>query len=311
MPATPEDVCVVGLDVGGTSTRAVVATREGTVARATGPGSNPVSLGYAVALATWEAVADEALDDYAARHGHRPRVEHCVVGGAGAGSYPAEEPAALERLRLVTGARRRPTLTSDVVVAFASVSDGADGLVVVAGTGAVAARVRDFRLSAFVDGNGWFVGDAGSGHWIGVEAVKAALATFQAGPRTALAAAVADAAGLALEWSALVQWVYGRPPRALAALAPVVRDAAAAGDAVATDILDRAAAALVASLARLDPTADDGAVVLAGTIARSEDLLHGRLARAITARWGLGVRAGGDGAMGAARIAWREVDAAG
>lgn len=51
----------------------------------------------------------------------------------------------------------------------------------VAGTGAIAAEVRDLRLDRVADGHGWLLGDAGSGFWLGREAVRGLLADLDAG----------------------------------------------------------------------------------------------------------------------------------
>jgi N-acetylglucosamine kinase-like BadF-type ATPase len=299
---------VIGFDIGGTSTTAVIATRDGVIATATGPGSNPVSTGYDSAVRTWHAVLGDVLSLATGEFGRAPEVELCVIGGAGVGALADEPVDLLAQLQAASTSRRPPVFTSDVAIAFASSSESPTGLVIVSGTGAVAGRMRDYDLAEFVDGNGWFVGDAGSGHWIGVETAKAVLATFQYGPATRLRQLIVANAGLEDSWWSVIRWVYDLPPRGLAALVPHVRDAAAAGDAVANDILDRAADELVSSLARISPSADDGIVVLGGSIARSSDLLFERLRDRIDARWGIPVLAGGDGAFGATRVAWRMLD---
>ena len=307
----PFGPAVIGLDIGGTSTRAAIATREDVIAMSVGPGSNPVSTGYASALQTWHSVLNEAVHLATAEFGRAPEVEHCIIGGAGVGALSGEPGDLLAQLQSASTSRRVPAFTSDIALAFASSTDSAHGLVIVSGTGAVAGRMRDYDLAEFVDGNGWFVGDAGSGHWIGVEAAKAVLATFQYGASTVLKDVVLQLGGLEDTWWSVIRWVYDLPPRGLAALVPHVRDAAVGGDVVAMDILDRAADALVASLARVSPTPSDELVVLGGSIARSPDLLFDRLSARITARWSIRVIPGGDGAVGATRLAWRAIDAEG
>ena len=304
----PSDPCVVGVDIGGTSTRAVLASRSQILATAVGRGSNPISLGYDIALATWAEVIRTAIATFVDVYGIDPVVEHCMVGGAGASSYPLESARAYARLQAASGSRRTPTLSSDVSVAFASATSSPEGLVIVAGTGAVAARVRGPEVLEFVDGNGWLVGDAGSGHWIGVEAARSVLASYQNGPSTLLRQLVVDNASLENSWNAVTRWIYDLPPRGLARLAPLVSAAAADQDPVAEDILDRAADELIASLARLAPVSTDGPIVLAGSIAKSPGVLLSRLESEILARWGLSAIPAGEGAVGAARLAWREVD---
>ena len=68
------------------------------------------------------------------------------------------------------------TIHSDIEAAFASApGHPADGLALIAGTGSVAARVQNRALVATSGGDGWLLGDDGSGFWIGRRAVRAAL----------------------------------------------------------------------------------------------------------------------------------------
>ena len=305
----PFGPAVIGFDIGGTATRAVVATRAAVIATAEGPGSNPVSSGYAGAMRIWQSVLAEAVQRASVEFGRPPQIEHCIIGGAGVGTLSDQPHDLIEQLQRASSSHRAPVFTSDIALAFASATDRSDGLVIVSGTGAVAGRMRDHDLAEFVDGNGWFVGDAGSGHWIGVEAAKAVLATYQYGPPTMLRDAIVAKGELVDEWWAVIRWIYELPPRGLAAVAPIVRDAAQSGDEVAAGILDRAADELVASLARVTPAPSDELVVLGGSVARSAELLFDRLRERITDRWNLEVIPGGDGAIGATRLAWRAIDA--
>ncbi|MET9762512.1 BadF/BadG/BcrA/BcrD ATPase family protein [Streptomyces sp. NPDC006372] len=171
---------VVGLDAGGTRTRAVLATAadgrplgEG----AAGPGNAltvPVpQLTEHLAEAVGQAVPEP----------DRGRVVAVAGGFAGATDAFADEPGRRNALTALTAALRRlgieagpPLVRSDIEAAFASAPGApADGLALVAGTGAVAMRITDRRATATVDGDGWLLGDDGSGFWIGRAAVRAAL----------------------------------------------------------------------------------------------------------------------------------------
>ncbi|WP_328409685.1 ATPase [Streptomyces violaceus] len=171
---------VVGLDAGGTRTRAVLATAadgrplgEG----AAGPGNAltvPVpQLTEHLAEAVGQAVPESVRD----------RVVAVAGGFAGATDAVADEPGRRNALAALTAALRRlgidagpPVISSDIEAAFASAPGApADGLALVAGTGAVAMRITGRRGTATVDGDGWLLGDDGSGFWIGRAAVRAAL----------------------------------------------------------------------------------------------------------------------------------------
>ncbi|GAA2381176.1 hypothetical protein GCM10010255_03480 [Streptomyces coeruleofuscus] len=171
---------VVGLDAGGTRTRAVLATADDgrpVGEGAAGPGNAltvPVPqltehLAEAVGRAVPEAVRDRVV---------------AVAGGfAGATGAAADEPGRRNALAALTAALRRlgidagpPVIGSDIEAAFASApGTPADGLALVAGTGAVAMRITGRRGAVTVDGDGWLLGDDGSGFWIGRAAVRAAL----------------------------------------------------------------------------------------------------------------------------------------
>ncbi|WOT40208.1 BadF/BadG/BcrA/BcrD ATPase family protein [Streptomyces coeruleorubidus] len=171
---------MVGLDAGGTRTRAVLATADDgrpVGEGAAGPGNAltvPVPqltehLAEAVGRAVPEAVRDRVV---------------AVAGGfAGATGAAADEPGRRNALAALTAALRRlgidaglPVVGSDIEAAFASApGTPADGLALVAGTGAVAMRITDRRGTVTVDGDGWLLGDDGSGFWIGRAAVRAAL----------------------------------------------------------------------------------------------------------------------------------------
>ncbi|MFD9438089.1 N-acetylglucosamine kinase [Streptomyces sp. NPDC060006] len=171
---------VVGLDAGGTRTRAVLAAAaDGRVLRegAAGPGNAltvPVPrLTDHLAEAIAGAVPERA----------RARVVAVAGGFAGAAQTSPDEPGRLNALAALTAALRRLGIapgsigvSSDIEAAFASAPGApADGLALVAGTGAVAIRIEDRRCAVTVDGDGWLLGDDGSGFWIGRSAVRAAL----------------------------------------------------------------------------------------------------------------------------------------
>ncbi|MDX3383958.1 BadF/BadG/BcrA/BcrD ATPase family protein [Streptomyces niveiscabiei] len=127
-------------------------------------------------------------------------------GGTAAGGNGAdEEPGRLRARAALTAALERlgiplPPITihSDIEAAFAGApGHPAAGLALIAGTGSVAARVRDRVLVATSGGDGWLLGDDGSGFWIGRRAVRAALrAADGRGRPTSLVTTVGRALGV-------------------------------------------------------------------------------------------------------------------
>ncbi|MEV7014004.1 BadF/BadG/BcrA/BcrD ATPase family protein [Streptosporangium sp. NPDC051022] len=288
---------VIGVDGGGTSTRCVVATVSGEiVGRGYGGAANPLSAADpAGSLHTALRAALTGLDPALVATG--------VFGLAGADTAPEPAEAIAAEAWRAAGPAGRPTVVPDILVAFCGATEEPSGTALVAGTGAVAARIEDRRVTGRADGYGWLLGDEGSGTWIGRRAVRAVLATLdgRAGP-TALReavlarAAVDDATALRLV-KAVHMGVAEAGPSWLARLAPVVETAARAGDATATEILDEAARRLIGTVRSLGPVS--GPLVLTGSLLTEPTLLSvkvraGLPGTAIAAR---------DGAAGAAALA--------
>ena len=168
------DPCVVGIDVGGSHSRAVLATADGrTLGTGRAGGGNPTVLGAGGAIANIVTALKAALGDVPG-----DRVAACVVGLAGVSTLMADPraPRVLEQAWAEVGLTCPVQVVSDVTVAFAAGTPAPDGILLVSGTGAVAARMRDRLPSLFRDGYGWLLGDDGSGFWIGRQAARATLA---------------------------------------------------------------------------------------------------------------------------------------
>jgi N-acetylglucosamine kinase-like BadF-type ATPase len=296
---------VLGGDVGGTATRLAVADLSGAVvAHASGPGGNPVSHPGAArqVLADTLARALAGLDPAAVRVG--------VVGMAGGGVLrdPAVR-AAYEEVWLGAGLRVVPEVCSDVEVAFAAGTEVPDGDVLIAGTGAVAGRIRGHRLLASTGGHGWLLGDEGSGFWLGREAVRMTLRALDSGAqpgelgRSVLAELGVPGAGSEAR-SALIAAVHAGPPVALSALAPLVTRAHEAGDREAAGILQQAVVHLQQTLLRLGDPTPGHPVVLAGSLTRAGTLVGDRL-RAWLTEQGADPRAAEEPVQGAVQLALR------
>ncbi|MFI9576391.1 N-acetylglucosamine kinase [Microbispora rosea] len=311
----------VGVDGGGTSTRCVVVTESGEIAgRGRAGGANAISVPDPAAnLRAALLGALEGLDP--------ARVAGGVFGLAGA----ARAAESAERAWREAGLAGRPAVVADVLVAFTGATDQPDGAVLVAGTGAIGARVRDRRIVRRADGLGWLLGDEGSGVWLGRRAAAAALNAIDGrGAPTVLVARVAEAvlgAGAAGDdgpalTQALVAAVYARVaesgPAWLGTLAPVVDAAAREGDEVARGIVAEAARRLCRTArvvtgegprergAQAEGGPDQmgaGPLVLAGSLlTEPTELAH--LVRAELGRRAVLVRAR-DNAAGAAALAVR------
>ncbi|SEF16948.1 N-acetylglucosamine kinase [Streptomyces sp. Ag109_O5-10] len=321
--ANRRDGWVVGIDAGGTRTRAVLAdARDGQVRGEgeAGPGNALTVPGPELAAHLAEAVAS------AVPAAMRGQVLAVAAGFAGAARAPEEERgrvraraalgAALSRLGIRTGAVE---VHSDVEAAFAGAPGRpADGLALVAGTGVVAARIVGRVPAATSGGDGWLLGDDGGGFWIGREATRAALRAVDGrGGPTVLTATVGRALGVAADtlppagggcWAparraayraGLLPAVLDRPPVRLADLAPLVLEAAADNDLVARGILREAVAHLVLTVHALRPRPGELLVVTGGLTAPDGPLLTPLAARLA----GLTIVPVADGRAGAVALA--------
>ncbi len=229
------------------------------------------------------------------------RIDTLGVGAAGAWFAPEAAAELAAALAARTGAR--VAVASDVVTAHAGALDGAAGVLLIAGTGAVALGV-DPSGARLVDGWGPELGDFGSGSWLGREALRAVLRAHDglAAP-TALTAALAAPVGPP---SAVQAWLAADGPlaRRLATLAPLVLAAAADDDAVARGIVDEAARLLAATTAAAAGATED--VALHGGLT-DHDGFRAALTRALDARGHRVVPARG-GAMDGALLLTRRLD---
>jgi glucosamine kinase len=309
---------VLGGDLGGTSTRILVVGTDGREhGLSTGDGGNPISRPGGAAAALGDALRR-------ALAGVDPgQVQASVVGVAGWSAL--RTPVVAARFAEVwadAGLTCDPGYRSDLEVAFAAGTPEPDGTVLVAGTGATAGSVTGHRLTRTADGHGWLLGDDGSGFWLGREAVRAALRSLDAGePQGRLAGSVLaalDAAGTADEIPAgpsrsgidrVIQAVYSRPPVQLAALAPLVSAAYHDGDPQARSIVERAAAALVATLGRVRAEGEATPIVLAGSLTRDTPV-GAALRTLLSARFSGSIRQAGTGVRGAAWLALAALDPA-
>ncbi|MFD9737006.1 N-acetylglucosamine kinase [Umezawaea sp. NPDC059074] len=297
---------VVGLDAGGTSTRAVVLDLDGTrLGAGVAGGANPNSHPPTRAAAQIRAALRAALDGLDAR-----KVQSGVLGMAGASKLT--DPAVAELFTEAwTGAGLRCPMrvVTDSEAAFAAGSASPDGTVVVAGTGSVAAKIVDHKVTRTSGGYGWLLGDEGSAFWMGRSAVRDTLCQLEtANPLSALAEAVlgmslVEATDRRKMWSRLITVVNSTPPIALAKYAPLVSAMAADRDPHAQEIVE-AAAALLADTAMATRTPGESTpIVLVGSLVGPSSPVGDRLRALLRARSNGTVRLATEGAAGAAWLA--------
>ncbi|MEU7794788.1 BadF/BadG/BcrA/BcrD ATPase family protein [Micromonospora tulbaghiae] len=309
------DTVVVGLDVGGTSTRATALSLDGTrLGAGRAGGGNPTSHGAERAAAELLTALRAALADI-----DPVRVRAGVIGLAGAGRLLADPHGrdAFDHAWAEAGLRCPYAVHGDALVAYASGTAAPDGTVLVAGTGAIAAQVRDLRLDRTADGHGWLLGDAGSGFWLGREAVRRLLTDLDRAdaPGDLARQVLAELTGTTevddqprVTAGAVVQAVTRRPPVELARLAPLVVSSARDGEPTAVALITEAAALLAESVSRIRPSGATDPVVLGGGLLTGDTPLAGAVRAELAGRWpGAPLHSAGDGAAAAAWLAARDL----
>jgi N-acetylmuramic acid 6-phosphate etherase len=269
----------LGIDGGGTHTVALLArAAAGSGARWTllgrgeaGP-SNLQAVGTDCALGALDEVVTKA---FAAAGLERVPVAGACLGLAGAGR--PEDQAIIKDWASRVHLAATVEVTGDTPLLLAAGTPDGWGAALVAGTGSmVFVRDRDGRTAR---GGGWgyLLGDEGSGYALVLAALQAvAQAADGRGPATALTGRFLARLGLS-QPQELIGAVYrgGLDRTALAALAPVVFEAADAGDTVAVGIVahgaEQLAATVVAAARQLSleraplPLALAGGVLLASS----------------------------------------------
>ncbi|MCW2800515.1 MAG: ATPase, BadF/BadG/BcrA/BcrD type [Aeromicrobium sp.] len=306
------EALVMGADVGGTSTRVLVASLDGEP-RGSGraAGGNPTAWPAEQAAASLASAVSEALT------GLDPSAVRAVVLGlAGGGALDDAATAEhFDRLWSQSGVRCVPRVVGDLEIAFASATPEPDGTVVVSGTGAAAATIHEHTMIRSADGYGWLLGDAGSGYWLGREAVRHTLARLDARlPATVLSESVltvllgadrADSSSALVR--DLVRTVNSRPPVQLAQLGKVVEESADQGDTEAAEIIERASLELIGTIQRVREPAAATPLVMVGGVLRPGSRVNRSLRAHLAEQFAGPVLEATDGVAGATWLAARSV----
>jgi N-acetylglucosamine kinase-like BadF-type ATPase len=251
---------VIGIDAGGSSTRACALINGMRSEAGVGGPGNALIPDVAILKESFEA----ALRDL-------PSAATIVACVAGAGSAAAKERVVgvLRELRPGTNAVVLP----DYAAAFHALPEETD-IAVIAGTGSVVCSPSAAHSGWLVSGGrGWILGDHGSATALGRALLEGYVNNFHEWPAWVsheLTAIYGDA-----DWRLIVQTIHSTdtPAKLLAAAAPIVTRLAGVGDDYAQSILDhqlgRLAQTTVAHAQRLDR--EDSLVGLAGGVWKSDE----------------------------------------
>jgi N-acetylglucosamine kinase-like BadF-type ATPase len=272
---------VLGIDVGGTKTVCLLATEDGRIlGEGHGPGGNLLASGEEELERVVRHVIDAAIDG-------RPIAIDAICLGV-AGVDREDETRTVREVVARIGYRSRIRVVNDALIALVAGVGDAPGIVIIAGTGSIVYGRNAQNTTARAGGWGHIIGDEGSGYWIGREALAAVVrASDGRGPSTQLTEAVIQHFELD-DLVGLPRIVYDRvhPRMSVAGLGSVVQRARDMGDAVATEILDRAVDELLLAArsvaTKLEMRDDTIQFVLAGGAFRVIPWLAEELGRRLT-----------------------------
>jgi N-acetylglucosamine kinase-like BadF-type ATPase len=235
---------VLGIDAGGTKTVCLLADDEGNVlGEARAGGANLQTAGELEV----EKVLHHVMEAAAGVHDVSPAA--ICLGIAGVDREDDAE--AVRGIMRRIGFKARTLVVNDALVALVAGAGDTAGVVIVAGTGSIAYGHNGKGRAARAGGWGYLLGDEGSGFWIGRRALSAVVRHADGrGPSTELTGMILDHLHIATP-ADLIHETYYRDLRrnAVAGLASLVQRAHAGGDAVASEILQRASVELAAAAA--------------------------------------------------------------
>ena len=287
--STRDGGCVLGVDGGGTKTEAWIArcapsAEPEVIGRGKAGPSNPRAAGFDAAMHNLQAAVDAAWRDA----GSEPLpVRAAVLAISGSGH-------AAMRDRIVAWANEQRLAERSVVVhdadpVLAAGAAGGRGVALIVGTGSAAIAADGQGGRAVVGGWGYWFGDEGSAYWIGRLALEAiARAADGRGAETALTGLIAQRLQTDDPRAMLGALEHtGNVRGAIAPLASTVGEAAAAGDAVALAIVERAAEELALMVQHAAAKLNLGPqfpLALTGGVACGSALLRERLLAALAAK---------------------------
>jgi N-acetylglucosamine kinase-like BadF-type ATPase len=227
---------ILGIDGGGTHTRASILAGDKLLAHAQSGSIKRLRVGAEAAEANLRALLKEAF----------AKAGVSGVNAASVGVASVSMPGVVEWITAVFHdfGVERSEVVGDEVIALDAAFRGGPGILQIAGTGSntIGRAPDDSRESA----GGWssHLGDEGSGYWIGLHSLRRALKALDREQPTQILEKIGEIWGTP-QLADLVNLGDSTPGPDFAALAPAINELANAGDPVAKETLVQAAADLV------------------------------------------------------------------
>jgi len=254
----PIDTFLLGVDGGGTRCRARLCAASGPrlADAVTGPAN--IRLGFKPAMIAVMSAVEQCLDQAGLPKNDLDRVTACLALAG------ASEPTQLAVAQRHKYPFAHTVLVTDAQAACVGAHRGGDGGVIIVGTGSIGWGELNGRQHR-VGGWGLPISDEGSGAWIGCEALRQVLWAHDG--RVPWTGLLDDLfIHFRRDPHAIVRWTTRASPRDYGSFAPLVVSHASRQDAVAIELMQRAAGHIDALAARLI-SADVRPLALVGGLA--------------------------------------------
>ncbi|HWQ34539.1 MAG TPA: BadF/BadG/BcrA/BcrD ATPase family protein [Blastocatellia bacterium] len=290
VPLTGEDVgrhdqqFWLGVDGGGTNTRAVIVDENG---HKRGQGYAEAANYHRVGLESAVSAIVKAVHEACHRAGITPQQITAACFGLAGVSHPDHHRTMLDALKAALPISEI-LLETDARIALAGATDNRPGVVIIAGTGSIACGINSQGEFARAGGWGPVMGDEGSGTYIGKRALEVVMEAYDGrGRRTRLTDAVLKHFRIKspAELPGVIYNTNIQAMREVAQLSRVVVQAAEAGSRMAQEILreaaDELARAAVAVITQLRMQSDSFRVACVGGVFESGEWVVAPLRQAI------------------------------
>ena len=259
----------LGIDGGGTKTTCLVGDENSTLGSGSGAGSNVIRVGEEAAHAALAAAIHQACTVAGV---NLSDITRACLGASGAGRDEARDALRRGIAKLLSC---EIEIVADTETSLHAAFGAGPGVIVIAGTGAIAYGRNAHGETARASGWGFAISDEGSGHWIGREALRSALRAHDEGGTPPLLQNLMHSLGAANHEQLVVR---GNASPDFAALLPAVLASADAGDPLALRVLNDAGRELATSanvvLHRLFSSAEPAPVAMVGGVFRNSSVVR-------------------------------------
>ncbi|GED68316.1 N-acetylmuramic acid/N-acetylglucosamine kinase [Brevibacillus reuszeri] len=271
MRSSNEKKWFIGIDGGGTKTKAAICDRAGRVmAVEVGEGSNPLSRPWEEVEHTLRTCMNQVQQQAGAK---QEDVAGLYIGLGGAEHQPIKE---LLRSAFNDPWQGRLFIDNDAIAALYAGTWGEPGIVLICGTGSIAYALTEQGERHRVGGWGYLVGDEGSGFDLGKKAAIAVLRAHDGRGEQTMLTELFLTHYKVQQPNELISLIYNaaNPRMGLAQASGLVESAAASGDTIASQLISDAADSLIElATTCLRKTKESLPVVLAGGLLTAKTML--------------------------------------